>query len=105
MTAADRRRSACTIDLDVTRFEATRAGRTVRLTRSQFIVLQALVDADGAVVDREELGALLWGSDSDRSDGAIEAHVSALRRKLDDPFHIRSLVAVYGVGYRLIDVS
>ncbi len=75
----------------------------MQLTPSQFTVLAALVGARGAVVRREELGELLWGRSAERSDNALEAHGSALRRKLDDPLHVRSIVAVYGLGYRLVE--
>ncbi|MEO1063027.1 MAG: winged helix-turn-helix domain-containing protein [Actinomycetota bacterium] len=91
------------VELDASRLEATRGPLTVSLTPSQFTVLSALVGARGAVVRREELGHLLWGPSGDRSDNALEVHVSALRRKLDDPLHVRTIVAVYGLGYRLAD--
>lgn len=103
MTAGSAPPAAPPVDLDAARSEATRGPVTVQLTPSQFTVLTALVAARGAVVRRDELSELLWGPSAERSENALEAHVSALRRKLDDPLHVESIVAVYGLGYRLVE--
>ena len=73
----------------------------VSLSPGQLAVLEALVAAEGAVVGRDELATALWGTSTAGRGNTIEAHVSALRRKLDDPFHVESFLAVYGRGYRL----
>ncbi len=103
MTAGPVPSVAPPVVLDASRLEASRGPLTVQLTPSQFTVLVALVTARGAVVRRDELCDLLWGPSAERSENALEAHVSALRRKLDDPLHVRSIVAVYGLGYRLTE--
>jgi DNA-binding response OmpR family regulator len=59
-----------------------RQGEEVVLTPLEFDILIALVGANGNAVAKSELLKSVWGDDS-RNVNAVEAHVSALRRKLD----------------------
>ena len=59
-----------------------RHGQEVVLTPLEFDILVALVGANGNAVAKGELLKTVWGDDS-RNVNAVEAHVSALRRKLD----------------------
>lgn len=59
-----------------------RAGEDVSLTPREFDVLVVLMRAHGRAVSKLELLQEVWG-DTDRNVNAVEAHVSALRRKLE----------------------
>ena len=59
-----------------------RQGEEVVLTPLEFDILVALVGANGNAVAKSDLLKTVWGDDS-RNVNAVEAHVSALRRKLD----------------------
>ena len=61
-----------------------------------------LARAGGRVVAKDELALQLW-VDEDVDDNAIEARVSALRRKVDRPFGRASIETIRGSGYRLVD--
>ncbi|MEV8027272.1 response regulator transcription factor [Cellulosimicrobium funkei] len=94
--------------LDVPRRTATVDGEAVHLTRSEYDLLGALVEAAGRVVSRNELVRVLWGeeydagtyvTDADRR--SVEVHIANLRRKLGDgPSSPRWIRTVRGVGYR-----
>jgi two-component system, OmpR family, response regulator VanR len=84
--------------LDPFRREVYRDGRYVALTRKQFAVLEVLVAAEGGVVSAEELLARAWDENADPFTNAPRITVSALRKRLGEPWIIAT---VPGVGYRI----
>ena len=86
------------LTLDPFRREVYRDGRYVGLTRKQFAVLEVLVAADGGVVSAEELLERAWDENADPFTNAVRITVSALRKRLGEPWIIAT---VPGVGYRI----
>ena len=86
--------------VDPFRREVYRDGRYVALTRKQFAVLEVLVAADGGVVSAEELLERAWDENADPFTNAVRITVSALRKRLGEPWVIAT---VPGVGYRIAD--
>jgi two-component system response regulator VanR len=84
--------------LDPFRREVYRDGRYVALTRKQFAVLEVLVAAEGGVISAEELLARAWDESADPFTNAVRITVSALRKRLGEPWLIAT---VPGVGYRI----
>jgi two-component system response regulator VanR len=88
--------------LDPFRREVYRDGRYVPLTRKQFAVLEVLVAAGGGVVSAEELLRRAWDENADPFTNAVRITVSALRKRLGEPWIIAT---VPGVGYRIKTAS
>ena len=86
------------VRVDPFRREVHRDGRYVALTRKQFAVLEVLVGAQGGVVSAEELLERAWDENADPFTNAVRITVSALRKRLGEPWVIRT---VPGVGYRI----
>ena len=84
--------------LDPFRREVFRDGRYIGLTRKQFAVLEVLVGAEGGVVSAEELLERAWDENADPFTNAVRITVSALRKRLGEPWLIAT---VPGVGYRI----
>ena len=84
--------------LDPFRREVYRDGRYVALTRKQFAALEVLVAAEGGVVSAEELLARGWDENADPFTNAVRITVSALRKRLGEPWIIATGP---GVGYRI----
>src|SRR5271163_801536 len=84
--------------LDPFRREVFRDGRYVSLTRKQFSVLEVLVAAEGGVISAEELLARAWDENADPFTNAVRITVSALRKRLGEPWIIAT---VAGAGYRI----
>ncbi|MFF7360921.1 response regulator [Streptomyces sp. NPDC008125] len=84
--------------LDPFRREVFRDGRHVALTRKQFAVLEVLVAAGGGVISAEELLGRAWDENADPFTNAVRITVSALRKRLGEPWLIAT---VPGVGYRI----
>jgi two-component system, OmpR family, response regulator VanR len=88
--------------LDPFRREVYRDGRYIALTRKQFAVLEVLVDADGGVVSPEQLLERAWDENANPFTNAVRVTVSALRKRLGEPWLIAT---VPGVGYRIDTAS
>ena len=84
--------------VDPFRREVYRDGRYVALTRKQFAVLDVLVAAEGGVISAEELLERAWDENADPFTNAVRITVSALRKRLGEPWIIAT---VAGVGYRI----
>ena len=87
--------------LDFRSYEASRAGRTVDLTRKEFQLLRLLASRSGQAVSREELLDEIWGEENYPTTRTVDSHVANLRAKLEsDPRNPRHLITVHGIGYR-----
>jgi two-component system response regulator VanR len=110
LRALDRRRAhhrppvreTAGLRLDPFRRDVQRDGRYVPLTRKQFAVLEVLMSADGGVVSAEELLKQAWDENADPFTNAVRITVSALRKRLGEPWIIAT---VPGVGYRINNQS
>jgi DNA-binding response OmpR family regulator len=89
-----------TVDLD--RYEVTRDGMPIPLTRVEFKLLATLIEAGGRVLTRDQLLDAVWGQDqADVLDRTVDVHVGRLRDRLgDDAESPRYVVTVRGIGYR-----
>jgi DNA-binding response OmpR family regulator len=89
------------LTLDSSRFEVRWRERPVTLTRSEFLVLQALVKHRGIVLGRERLLDLVRGGEVVVTDRTVDSFVKRIRKKLkqSDPA-FDGIETVIGVGYR-----
>lgn len=78
-------------------------GRNIRLTNTEFALLEALARDPGVVFARAQLLETVWGSDFVGDDHVLDVHVGNLRRKLgDDSATPRFVETVRGIGFRLV---
>ncbi len=88
--------------LDRAQREVTIDGRAVRLTFSEFELLDALMAEPGRLLNRQELLRAIWGDSAYRDPRAIDVHIRHLREKLEpEPEKPRYILTVRGAGYRL----
>lgn len=87
---------AASLRVDPFRREVYRDGRYVRLSRKEFAVLEVLVRAGGGVISAEQLLEQAWDENANPFTNSVKVTISTLRRKLGEPWVIRT---VPGVGY------
>jgi DNA-binding response OmpR family regulator len=88
--------------VDFRRFEATKRGATLELTKKEFGILRLLAAKAGRVVSRDDLLNDVWGYEHYPSTRTIDTHIGWLRAKLEmNPATPRRLITVHGVGYKL----
>jgi DNA-binding response OmpR family regulator len=80
----------------------TVADEPVRLTFSEFELLDALMADPGRLLNRQELLRAIWGDSAYRDPRAIDVHIRHLREKLEpEPDKPQYILTVRGAGYRL----
>jgi two-component system, OmpR family, response regulator ChvI len=87
--------------LDPMRHECTWTGKPVRLTVTEFLILQCLAQRPGFVKSRDNLMDAAYDDQVYVDDRTIDSHIKRLRKKfkvVDDDFD--SIETLYGVGYR-----
>ena len=94
-----------TIDLAARSVSHTRDGQTrqVRLTPTEWQVIELLIRNAGNLVTRQTLLTNIWGTEHASDSGYLRLYISQLRKKLEpDPAHPRYLFTEAGMGYRLL---
>lgn len=77
-------------------------GKSTLLDKRDFEVLKALLTFPRQVLTRQQLIAMVWGSDKDVENRTLDRPVTLLRRHLGDDVKFPVLLkTVVGVGYRL----
>jgi DNA-binding response OmpR family regulator len=79
-----------------------RGDRPLTLTAREFEVLEFLARRAGTVQSKADILAGVWEFDFDGDPNIVEVYVRRLRRKVDEPFGVRSIETVRGAGYRLV---
>ncbi|HET6708119.1 response regulator transcription factor [Amycolatopsis sp.] len=81
--------------------EVLRAGRPVRLTRTEFAILELFLRHPRQVLTRSVLFEHVWGFDFGSSSNSLDVYLGYLRKKLEAGGGGRLLHTVRGVGYVL----
>jgi two-component system, OmpR family, KDP operon response regulator KdpE len=90
-----------TIDLGAHRVD--RNGKTVRLTPTEWSLLEMLVRQSGKLVTQKQILTDIWGPGSVEHTHYLRVYLAQLRRKLEpDPAHPRYLITEPGLGYRFL---
>ena len=75
-------------------------GDPVRLTATEFKILQVLMSNPGRVYSAEEIYARVWKSDAYAVENTVMVHISRIREKLElNPKKPEYLKVVWGIGY------
>jgi two-component system, OmpR family, copper resistance phosphate regulon response regulator CusR len=92
-----------TFEVDPVTRTVLREGIRLELTVREFELLEYLARNKGRVVSREMSARDVWKEPGRATplDNVIDVHVARLRKKLDDPFAIKLLHTVRGVGFLL----
>ena len=89
------------LSMDPARHESTWDGKPVKLTVTEFLLLQALAQRPGFVKSRDNLMDAAYDDQVYVDDRTIDSHIKRLRKKMrtvDDDFS--AIETLYGIGYR-----
>lgn len=93
--------NAADLELDIPRHRASRGGQRIDLTPKEFALLSLLVRRRGEVLSRTLISELVWEMNFDSDTNVVDVAVRRLRSKVDDPFDVKLIRTVRGVGYVL----
>ncbi|MFF0739231.1 response regulator [Streptomyces sp. NPDC004111] len=81
--------------------KVSRAGRDVRLTPTEWQLLEILICNPGRLITQRRLLQDVWGPAHSNNSNYLRVYMAQLRRKLEpDPSHPRYLITEPGMGYR-----
>ena len=89
------------LSLDLGTLQVERGGRTIELTRTEFLLLELFLRNPRQVLTRSLIFDRVWGYDFGPSSNSLEVYVGYLRRKTEAAGEPRILHTVRGVGYVL----
>ncbi len=89
------------LSLDPASREVARADRGIRLTRTEFALLELLLRNPRRVLTRERILEEVWGYDFPTTASSLEVYIGYLRRKTEAGGEPRLIHTVRGVGYVL----
>lgn len=94
------------LEIDLDRQVVRRQGETIRLTATEWKLLEQLVRSRGRVLTRNMLLEQIWDVEGSFVDeNTLSVHIRRLRQKLEpDPKNPRYVVTVFGLGYTFGEV-
>lgn len=91
------------VRLDITERVATRGGEPVRLTPTEWHIVEVLARREGRLVRQAELLHEVWGPSYNRETNYLRVYLAQIRRKLEsDPSRPTMFLTDPGIGYRLV---
>jgi DNA-binding response OmpR family regulator len=87
--------------MDCARQEVARGGRTIELSRTEYVLLEVLMRNAGRVQTRQSLFGAVWGPERHVGNNTLDAFIRLLRRKIDEGCPAPLIHTVRGFGYRM----
>ena len=75
----------------------------VYLTKREFDLLNYLLENKNIVMSRETILEHIWGYDFSGGTNAVDVYIRYLRAKIEEPFGLKIIYTVRGVGYVIKD--
>lgn len=89
------------LTIDFIRHKVERAGEQIKLTPTEYKLLQQIAQQPGKVIPHADLLSKVWGPEYRDETGYLWVYVRALRQKLEkDPSNPQYIVSEPGFGYR-----
>jgi len=88
-------------NLEVNRLthQVRRGGQSIELTSKEYALLEYLLSSPSRVFSRTMILEHVWDQSFEGVTNIVDVYVRHLRRKIDDPFPIKLIHTVRGVGY------
>ena len=89
------------LELDLARHKAWRDGVRVTLTAKEMALLALFMRRRGEVLSRTLIAEQVWDMNFDSDTNVVDVAVRRLRAKIDEPFELKLIHTLRGVGYVL----
>lgn len=87
------------LEIDVLRRRVTRQARRIELTAKEFALLHLLAKRQGEVLSRTQIASMVWDMNFDSDTNVVGVAIRRLRAKIDDPYPVKLIQTVRGIGY------
>ena len=95
--------SVADLNVDFLKRRVTRAGNRIDLTAKEFSLLELLIRRKSEVLPKSLIASQVWDMNFDSDTNVVEVAMRRLRSKIDDPFDIKLIKTIRGMGYSLED--
>lgn len=95
----DNQLSLADLTLDLHEKKATRSGKSITLTATEYRLLEFLLKNQKRVVSRVEILESVWDIDFNMGTNVVDVYVNYLRKKIDKDFDVKLIHTVVGMGY------
>jgi two-component system response regulator ArlR len=75
----------------------------IHLTKREFDLLYYLLENKNIVLSRERILEKIWGYDFSGETNAVDVYIRYIRAKIEEPFGLKIIYTVRGVGYVIKD--
>ena len=89
------------LSLDLVSHRARRGGRVIDLSAKEYALLELMMSHPDQVLSRTIIAEHVWDYDFYSQSNVVDVYIRYLRRKIDDPFDIKLIQTVRGMGYRI----
>lgn len=89
------------LHLDLLRRKVMRNGERLTLTNKEFALLHLLLSREGEVLSRTLIASQVWQMNFDSDTNVVDVAIRRLRAKVDDPYPLKLIHTVRGMGYML----
>lgn len=89
------------LEIDVLRRRVTRGANRIDLTAKEFALLHLLAKRQGEVLSRTQIASMVWDMNFDSDTNVVDVAIRRLRAKVDDPYPLKLVQTVRGMGYLL----
>jgi two-component system copper resistance phosphate regulon response regulator CusR len=93
--------SIADLQVDLLGHKARRGDARLDLAPKEFALLSLLARRHGEVLSRLVIAEQIWDMNFDSDSNVVDVAVRRLRRKVDDPFAVKLIHTVRGMGYHL----
>ncbi|SEN34949.1 two-component system, OmpR family, copper resistance phosphate regulon response regulator CusR [Duganella sp. CF517] len=87
------------LEIDVLRRRVTRQAQRIELTAKEFALLHLLAKRQGEVLSRTQIASMVWDMNFDSDTNVVDVAIRRLRAKIDDPYPVKLIQTVRGIGY------
>ncbi len=89
------------LNINFIKHYATRGSQKIDLTPKEFSLLAYLAQNQREVLSRSLISSQVWNINFDTDTNIVDVAIRRLRQKVDDPFEIKLIHSVRGIGYIL----
>ncbi len=89
------------LQLDLLKRRVSRQGERITLTNKEFALLHLLLSREGEVLSRTLIASQVWNMNFDSDTNVVDVAIRRLRAKIDDPYPIKLIHTIRGMGYSL----
>ncbi|MCL4118689.1 UNVERIFIED_CONTAM: hypothetical protein GTU68_027633, partial [Idotea baltica] len=93
--------SLADLELDMNAKSVTRSGKEIKLTSTEFRLLEYLLKNQNRVLNRVDILENVWDINFNMGTNVVDVYVNYLRNKIDKKWDVKLIHTVIGMGYVL----